>query len=109
MNAQLVINSNAFALRDVINLESSAQFGKRIEPRVYVRRIARSTKYEKAPILIARTGVRTISSLACGFSPIKIHFSDYLKGLITRANEVIYFSIKYGYSDILLKKHKLHL
>ena len=30
----------------------------------------------KSSILLARTGVRKISSVACGFSPVKIHFSD---------------------------------
>ena len=37
------------------------------------------------------------SSVACGFSPIKIDFSDYPKSFISRINEV-YFSIKYRYS-----------
>ena len=48
----------------------------------------------KSSILLAGKGVRKISSVACGFSPIKIHFSDYLKSLISRIND----------SDILLKK-----
>ena len=43
------------------------------------------------------------------FSSIKIDYSDYRKSLISRINEVYVFSIKYRYSDILLKKHKLHL
>ena len=38
----------------------------------------------------------------------KIDYSDYLKSSISRKNEV-FFSIKYRYSDILLKKHELHL
>ena len=50
------------------NPESPAQFENRIKPRLYVRRITRSTMYEKA-----RAGVRKISSVACGFSPIKVH------------------------------------
>ena len=49
-----------------------------------------------------------ISSVARGFSPIKIDYSDYPK-FISRINEGDEFSIKYRYSDILLKKHKLHL
>ena len=49
------------------------------------------------------------SSVACGFSSIEIDYSDSMKSLISRINEVYVFSIKYRYSDILLKKHKLHL
>ena len=56
--------------------------------------------------MLARTGVRKISYVASGFSPIKIHFTDYPKSLISRVNEVIYFSIKYLYSDVLLKNIK---
>ena len=59
-----------------------------------------STMYEKSSNLLARTGVRKISSIACGFSQIKIHFSDYATILISKINEVYVFSIKYGYSDI---------
>ena len=47
--------------------------------------------------------------MACGFSSIKIIFSDYPKCSISRINEVYVFSIKYRNSDILLKKQKLHL
>ena len=52
-----------------------------------------------------------ISSVAWGFSFIKIDHSDYPKSLISRINEVYVLSIKYRNSDILLKKqqHKLHL
>ena len=53
------------------NRESPAQFENRIKPRVYVRRITRSTMYKKSSILLARTGVREIISVACGFCPIK--------------------------------------
>ena len=62
----------------------------------------------KSSILLAGTGIWKISSVACRFSSIKIGYSDYLKSLISRINEVHVFSIKYHYSDILLKKHKLH-
>ena len=42
---------------------------------MYVRRIARSTMYETwRSILLAGTGLNKISSVACGFSSIKIHF-----------------------------------
>ena len=72
--------------------------------RVYVRSIKGSTKYQKA-ILLAGTGIWKISSVACGFSSIKIDYSDYPKSLISRINEVCVFSIKYRYSNILLKKN----
>ena len=42
-------------------------------------------------MLLGETGVTKISSVACAFSPIKIHFSDYPKGLISRINEVYVF------------------
>ena len=57
----------------------------------------------KSCILLAGTGLRKISSVECGFSSIKIQYS------VNRINEVYVFSIKYRYSDILLKKHKLRL
>ena len=63
----------------------------------------------KSSFLLAGTGVWKISSVAYGFSSIKIHYSDYQKSLISRIYEVYVFSIKYRYSDILLKKPKLHL
>ena len=65
--------------------------------------------YEKSYILSARTGVRENSTVACWFSPIKIHYSDYPKQI----NEVyVFFSIKYRSlynSSILFKTPKLHL
>ena len=42
----------------------------------------------KSSILLARTGVRKISSVACGFSSIKIDYYYYQKSLISRLNEV---------------------
>ena len=42
-----------------------------------------------------------ISSVACLFSSIKIHYSDYLKSLISGMNDVYVFLKK--------KKKKLHL
>ena len=57
---------------------------------VNVRRIMQSTMYETTPFL-AGTGVRKISSVACGFNTIKIHFSDYPKSPISRINEVYVF------------------
>ena len=38
--------------------------------------------------MLARTGVWKISSVACGFSSIKIDYYDYQKNLISRTNEV---------------------
>ena len=48
-----------------------------------------------------------ISSVACGFSSIKIDYSDCSKSLISRINEVDVFSIKYRYSFFLLQSHLL--
>ena len=61
--------------------------------------------------MLARTCVWKNSFVACGLSLIKIDYSAYLKSLISRINEVyvVFVSMKYRYSDILLKKHKLHL
>ena len=42
----------------------------------------------KSSILLAGTGVWKILSVACGFSSIKIDYSDYPKSLISRINEV---------------------
>ena len=42
-------------------------------------------------ILLAGTGVRNIRTVACGFSPIKIHYSDQNKWSLC----VCFFSIKY--------------
>ena len=50
------------------NGESPSQYENRINPRVYVSRNVR-----KSSVLLSRTGVRKISSVACGLSPIKIH------------------------------------
>ena len=45
----------------------------------------------KRSILLARTGVWKISSIARGFSSIKIDYSDYPKSLVSRINEVYVF------------------
>ena len=66
--------------------ESLPQLENRIMARVYVRSITHSTMYQK-------TGVWKISSVACGFSSIKIDYSDYPKSLISSINEVYVFSI----------------
>ena len=47
--------------------------------------------YMKSCILLAGTGVRKNITLACGFSLIKIHYSDYPKRFINRINEVDVF------------------
>ena len=54
-------------------------------------RITLNTMYEKAPFLLAGTGIRKISSVACGLSSIKIHYFDYPKILIIGINEVYVF------------------
>ena len=51
----------------------------------------RCTMYQKTPILLAGTGIWKISSVACGFSSIKIDYSDYPKSLISRIREVYLF------------------
>ena len=66
--------------------ESPSQFVNRIMPRVYIRSIScitRRTMYQKAPLL----GVWKISSVPCGFSSIKIDYSDHLKSFISRIND----------------------
>ena len=49
----------------------------------------------KSSILLAGTGVWKIGSVACGFSSIKIDFSDYPKSLISSINEVYVFIPRY--------------
>ena len=58
---------------------------------VYVRSITRNSLYQKSSILLAGTGVWKISSVASGFTSIKIDFNDYPKSLISRINEVYVF------------------
>ena len=64
--------------------ESPPQFENRIMTWVYVRSITRSMLYQKSSILLARTGVWKIISVACGFSSIKIDYSDYPKSFTSR-------------------------
>ena len=72
--------------------ESPPHFKNRIMGRVYVRSITRSTMYQNwHSILLAGTGIWKVSSVACGFSSIKIDYSDYPKSLISRINEVMFF------------------
>ena len=58
----------------------------RIMPRMYVMR---STMYENAAFYQQELTLGNISIVACGFSPIKLHYSDNPK----RINEVV-FSMK---------------
>ena len=62
----------------------------------------RSTMYTKA--LLARTGVRKISSVACWFSPIKSLFTDY-PSLISRKNEVYVFFNKISLKQYFIEKN----
>ena len=55
---------------DMTILESPPQFENRIMARVYVRSITRKTMYRNRSILLAGTGVRKISSVACGLKSI---------------------------------------
>ena len=50
----------------------------------------RSTIYKKL-YFVSWNWSRKIISVVCGLSPIKIHFSDYLKSLISRILEVYVF------------------
>ena len=50
----------------------------------------------KSCIVLAVTGIRKNSNVACGFSPIKIHYSDYPK----RKKEVLSF-----FNKILLQQY----
>ena len=70
--------------------ESPPQLENRIMARVYVRSITRSTMYQKLHFVSGKT-----SSVVCGFSSIKIDYSDYLKSLISRINEAYVFFNKY--------------
>ena len=54
------------------------QLNSRIKPRMYVWR----STILKNCILLAGTGVKNDSTVVCGFSPIKIHYSDYPKQII---------------------------
>ena len=89
------MNSHADFIR-----ESPQQFNYLIMARVYVTAL-HVVLCTKKLLLVAGTGVWKISSVACGFSLIKIDYSVYLKSLISRLNEVyvFVFSIKYRYSD----------
>ena len=63
-------------------------------PRVYIRSIAGNKMYyvpKSSMLLGGETGVWKISSVACGFSSIKIDYSDYPKILISRIKEVYIF------------------
>ena len=53
--------------------------------------------------------LREISSVACGFSPIKIHFSDYPRSLISKTNEVYVFFDKDSLKLNKKQQLKLHL
>ena len=49
-----------------------------------------------------------MSSVACGFSSIKIDYSDYPESLISRINEVMFFN-KISLQRYFFEKHTLHL
>ena len=53
---------------------------------------------------VSQNSVRKISSVACGFSPIIIQFSDYLKILISRINEVYVFFNKIRVLQYFIEK-----
>ena len=57
-------------------------------------------------ILLARTGVRNKSTVACGFSPITIQYFDYQNRSISRINKIYDFSIKYAKAIFFEEKFK---
>ena len=59
-----------------------------IKPRVY---LGRSTMHEKFHF-VSRNWRKENRTVACGSSPIKIHYCDYQKRFINRINEVYDFS-----------------
>ena len=66
--------------------ENPRPFKNRIMVRVCVRSNTRSTMAKKLHFVS-----RKIGSVACGISSIKIDYSDYMKRLISRINEVYVF------------------
>ena len=59
---------------------------------------------KKSSISLARTSEMKNSTVAYGFSLLKINYFHYLKGYFKQINEVCEFSIKYRSIDILLEK-----
>ena len=55
----------------------------------------------KSSILLAGTGIWNISCVACGFSSIKIDYSDYPKSYSAKLMKFIFFLIKYRYKPQL--------
>ena len=64
--------------------------------------------YEKAAF-ISLDWHKKNGTVACGSSPIKIHYFVYPKCFINKINEVNDFSIKYRYIDTLLKNLEIHI
>ena len=67
----------------IVTRESPPPFENQIMAWVYVRGIMRSTMCQNAPFCSPE-----ISSVARGFSRVKIDYSDYSKSFISRINEV---------------------
>ena len=63
----------------------------RIKPRMYMY-VRRNDMYKKASLL-AGTGVRKNSTVACWFSPIKTHHFVNPKRFINRKMKFIFFSL----------------
>ena len=68
-------------------------------PRVYIRSITRSTMYQKVNFF-SRNWRMENSSVACGFSSIKIYYSDYSKRFMSHN----LFSSKFDF-EMLKNKH----
>ena len=59
--------------------QSPSQFENRIMPQVYIRSIHVLLCTKSSILFAGGTGVWKISYVACGFSSIKIDYSDYPK------------------------------
>ena len=58
---------------------------------IYIYKEHYSYYVPKSSILLSGTSIWTINSVACGFSSIKIDYSDYPKSLISGINEFYVF------------------
>ena len=85
--------------------ESLPQFENRIMARC-MQGALRVVLYTKKLHFVSRNWLWKISSVACGFSSIKIDFSDCPKSLISRINEV--YGVFFNKNIAIFKKTKKH-
>ena len=81
--------------------ESQPQFENQIMARVYVRRITRSTMYQKAPLCKPELTYGKLVLQHVGSALLKSSILIIRKSLISRINEVYVFLIKYCFLAIL--------